>query len=155
LGVLAIDQAGTPSTCGVCAGALEPMGYVYRAVKGGGDCPCDYRCTGALGPSCNCRCEGANHGSGLVVGLEGLTARPVDHVEAASRATEWKSSVKEFEEVAALLPFGKALRAASVLRFARGCRTHRQRMAALRDFIAGVADAGPEVFELNLQEVSS
>ena len=26
------------------------------------DCPCDVRCTSAIGPECNCACNGANHG---------------------------------------------------------------------------------------------
>lgn len=29
--------------------------------------PCDGRCTNAQGPSCDCQCGGANHGSGRLV----------------------------------------------------------------------------------------
>jgi hypothetical protein len=29
------------------------------------ECPCDGRCTGARGHSCDCSCGGANHGSNL------------------------------------------------------------------------------------------
>ena len=37
---------------------FQPIRGVVRA-----DCPCDPRCTGAHGPSCECSCGGANHGA--------------------------------------------------------------------------------------------
>lgn len=55
--------------CGACGGRMEFMGETKRdrLVKHGFECPCDARCTHARGPSCDCRCGGANHGSGAVV----------------------------------------------------------------------------------------
>jgi hypothetical protein len=34
-----------------------------RLMVTGLECPCDGRCTGAVGPNCDCSCGGANHGS--------------------------------------------------------------------------------------------
>lgn len=55
--------------CGACGGAMEYMGETVRdrLVKHGMECPCDGRCTGARGPSCDCRCGGENHGTNLLV----------------------------------------------------------------------------------------
>lgn len=70
LAVSAID--GSPlrnPACGACGGQLEHMGRVERdrLVKDAIECVCDYRCTGALGPICNCKCGGVNHGTNRVV----------------------------------------------------------------------------------------
>lgn len=54
----------------VCDGKLELLGRVCRKpglVLDGERCACDGRCTGAPGPMCDCRCGGANHGTGRVV----------------------------------------------------------------------------------------
>lgn len=51
-----------------CGGGLTLMGRVVRSrvVVDAERCPCDGRCTGAIGPACDCFCGGANHGSGRV-----------------------------------------------------------------------------------------
>lgn len=55
--------------CGACGGYLEFMGKVERnrLVRTEERSPCDARCTHARGPSCDCKCGGMNHGSGLWV----------------------------------------------------------------------------------------
>lgn len=48
---------------------LSLMGRVdrNRLFVSGLACPCDGRCTNAVGPSCDCSCGGKNHGSGRLV----------------------------------------------------------------------------------------
>jgi len=55
--------------CGACGGAIEYMGEVHRdhLIRTALRVPCDGRCTGATGPSCDCRCGGKNHGSNRLV----------------------------------------------------------------------------------------
>jgi DNA-directed RNA polymerase subunit RPC12/RpoP len=52
-----------------CGGKLECMGEVYGGqYKRLEDATaCDARCTDAQGPSCNCKCNGENHGTGRTV----------------------------------------------------------------------------------------
>jgi hypothetical protein len=52
-----------------CGGSVFFMGQVHgdRYVKVEDRPVCDGRCTHACGPSCDCACGGANHGSGKVV----------------------------------------------------------------------------------------
>ena len=52
-----------------CGGAVFYMGQVHgdRFVKIEDRPACDGRCTHACGPSCDCACGGANHGTGKVV----------------------------------------------------------------------------------------
>lgn len=71
----ALRRAGKSTTgpdvvCGACGGAVEVTGYVSRArlVAAHGEAsPCDWRCTNATGPSCDCSCGGSNHGSQKLV----------------------------------------------------------------------------------------
>jgi len=55
--------------CGACGGAIEYMGEVRRDHLARTELrvPCDARCTGALGPHCECQCGGENHGSNRLV----------------------------------------------------------------------------------------
>ncbi len=55
--------------CGLCAGPVEYLGQVNggRIFREETYCPCDERCTSAMGPKCNCACGGVNHGCGLRV----------------------------------------------------------------------------------------
>lgn len=52
-----------------CNGSVEFMGVVQgdKYVKTENRSPCDGRCTHAHGPSCDCECGGANHGTGRLV----------------------------------------------------------------------------------------
>jgi hypothetical protein len=53
---------------GSCGGTMELMGEVRRFMVWNVEnhAACDSRCTGAGGPSRNCACGGANHGTGAV-----------------------------------------------------------------------------------------
>jgi len=55
--------------CSYCGGQLRYMGQVdgNRFARTEERTACDERCTQAVGPDCNCRCMGANHGTGRVV----------------------------------------------------------------------------------------
>lgn len=55
--------------CGHCQVSMNYMGRVSqnRLVQTHERCACDARCTGAVGPSCDCVCGGANHGRNAVV----------------------------------------------------------------------------------------
>lgn len=56
------------------------------------------RCTGAVGPSCDCPCGGVNHGSGLLVLVEATTTvprltPPGDGAAARARAEAYRAAV--------------------------------------------------------------
>lgn len=55
--------------CELCAVKMKEMGHVYdnHLVQDEMRSVCDARCTNASGPSCDCKCNGKNHGSGLIV----------------------------------------------------------------------------------------
>lgn len=55
--------------CSLCNEIMEEMGHVFDAklVKEEERSVCDERCTRASGPSCDCKCNGANHGSHLTM----------------------------------------------------------------------------------------
>lgn len=102
LSVLALEDVSTTArfTCGACGGSLECMGRVERdrLVRDEHRCPCDHRCTAARGPRCDCKCNGRNHGSGLVVKVTidagGVpTATPYSTVRAQRVATEYREAV--------------------------------------------------------------
>ena len=63
------DKLG--AACGACGGRMEHMGQVgsdpHRLVKLSERSQCDDRCTMAVGPKCECKCGGENHGSRLIV----------------------------------------------------------------------------------------
>ena len=69
LAVFFVEGAELPHLECACGGKVESMGRVYRdrLVTESIRCACDSRCTGARGPSCNCKCGGENHGSNAVV----------------------------------------------------------------------------------------
>jgi hypothetical protein len=62
--------------CGCCGGDVtESMGvlkgdYSRVLITTEFQCPCDGKCTGAKGPSCDCPCGGKNHGTNAVVEVE-------------------------------------------------------------------------------------
>ena len=70
LAVSAVDGVFVDRTARCeCGGTVECLGYVRdsRRYRDTVDVPCDHRCTGAAGPSCDCSCRGENHGTGRVV----------------------------------------------------------------------------------------
>lgn len=136
-----------------CGGRMTYMGRVERSRVVASDhrCPCDERCTGATGPSCECSCGGENHGTGRVVEVlrdmggiprfqcpadafkraeEFRLARELARerfkvrwsaVEADKRAGRWVSSEDYYGWRAAV----------TALDHAEGLRTHAGRMRAL------------------------
>jgi len=66
-----------PAACDACEGSIECLGRVVpsgkRAAK---STPCDYRCTNARGPNCDCVCGGRNHGSWADVRFNSSTPVP-------------------------------------------------------------------------------
>lgn len=89
--------------CAGCGGKIEYMGRVApkwnRLFTVETRCACDGRCTGALGPCCDCSCGGVNHGTGAVVkivrdlgAVPKLSARDADAQYAA--AVEYRRAVE-------------------------------------------------------------
>lgn len=68
--VFAIEGPEIEPACD-CGSMANHMGAVSadRLVRHESRCPCDHRCTGALGPICNCQCGGANHGMNRVAAV--------------------------------------------------------------------------------------
>ena len=108
LSVVAADLDAMPprtADCGACDGfrTVEVMGRMKRTaipylVTGVDErSPCDARCTHARGPSCDCSCNGKNHGSGLLVEIEHTAGIPrlraVDSVKARAFAEEWRAAL--------------------------------------------------------------
>ena len=68
LSVLFVDAAPGPwneLTCGACDGRMDWQGYVgreslYRTYT---DSACDFQCTSARRPMCDCKCGGEHHGT--------------------------------------------------------------------------------------------
>lgn len=62
-------DASKPTVCACDGQRLEYLGQAKgdRITREEDRCPCDGRCTGAIGPDCDCRCLGVNHGSGRLV----------------------------------------------------------------------------------------
>ena len=137
----------------VCEGKLELMGRVGRKpglVMDSERCACDARCTNATGPSCDCSCGGANHGTHRVVAIEvgaGGIPRVVteDAAECLRRAEEYKAAMEPHranlrgmrEARASLLgwearrPSCDEDRLARALGHISSLRTHKGRLAAI------------------------
>lgn len=138
--------------CGLCGGPIDVMGEVgsgSRLVQRGSACPCDARCTGALGPHCECQCGGKNHGSNAMVPV--LWDRgPIPKVmmrergEALRIAEEWRAALDsargEVESLAEKKAINGWLGDTDYRRFwsiknrilkARGLKSHAGRMKAL------------------------
>ncbi len=141
--------------CGACSGRVEHMGQVAadRLVRYEHRCPCDHRCTNAVGPSCDCRCGGVNHGSGMVVRVvassEGI---PVAQIPRASHARmiadEYRAAVaaaktriawayatieakRRGEWIRSYADLTAAQRIVEKVSQARAYRTHKRRISAL------------------------
>lgn len=91
--------------CGICEVGTEPMGVVGPSGKGvtltTTDTVCDWSCQMAMGPFCDCKCQGANHGDRLarkIIVLEHRATHPVVTVEdpaaAKARALEFTAAVE-------------------------------------------------------------
>lgn len=153
---VAIDEQYNTLTCD-CGGNLRLMGKVT------GDSwslhqeqsACDYRCTDAAGPQCNCSCGGVNHGSHRVVSvlvaqgmvsvvprsdLEVRKARTAEYRAAITAARNampesWRTAYQAKREGRWVPNFGDFLSARDHLdavNHAAGLKTHSGRMKALR-----------------------
>jgi hypothetical protein len=68
LAVFFVDGKRIDVAC-ACGGQAQHLGRVQAESLWHDkvECACDSRCTGARGPSCNCKCGGENHGTDAVV----------------------------------------------------------------------------------------
>lgn len=132
------DLAGV--RCGACGGALENMGRVrgLRLEERHEACACDGRCTGAVGPSCDCHCGGENHGTGRTVEVR-RDLGPVPVVkgqrhpeELRAVAEEWRAGVASARaHLAGLHSVDRAWWGRRYLAEARELRTHKARMSRI------------------------
>lgn len=87
--------------CGACGGWIEYLGRVERntLVRTVDLCPCDGRCTGAAGPSCDCQCGGENHGKGRMVQVDrsGPMPRFMAHPDAKGKADAYIAVCDAYE----------------------------------------------------------
>lgn len=126
--------------CDLCEGRVEIMGEVQGAAIGHTvTCAaCDGRCTHAKGPSCDCPCGGANHGTGATVErfvAEGKAPRVRFVATDAARAiaAEWAAQRAEAAELVTRCRgqwFGRGLERG--MREAATKRTAKSRAAAAR-----------------------
>lgn len=125
-------------TCGACGGWIEYMGRTERnrLVRTEDQCPCDARCTGARGPSCDCRCGGKNHGSNLWVSVT-VDAGGIPVVNTPKYAAEYakqyrglvaevRAAIEErYGAVIARKRAGEYIDNAEYSRYLDGCRLKR------------------------------
>jgi hypothetical protein len=69
---------------GLCPGCGRKMEYSFLVATTRLGVPCDARCTGARGHSCDCSCGGKNHGAGWSVQLG---APLLDVIKRAEKST--------------------------------------------------------------------
>lgn len=72
---LAMEWSQTIAQCASCDQRFEYLGraHVDRLIQEHMRCKCDDRCTSARGPICTCKCNGENHGAGLIGGYHIVT----------------------------------------------------------------------------------
>lgn len=139
------DERGTQrlGRCGASGGWIEYMGRTERSrlVTESLRCPCDARCTHARGPSCDCKCGGLNHGSGLWVRVTiDQGGIPVAHVapDALSKAAQYRALTdrvraaldRRYGALIARKCAGDYLSGAEFSAYLRGCQLKRQLWAA-------------------------
>ena len=129
--------------CGYCQVAMNYMGRVQRSrlVRDDDFCPCDARCTNAVGPSCDCSCGGLNHGTGALVTVT-VDAGPVPIANVQPTAQQ-KWDLREYQSLRTSLQrqlqaaqdarqHGTAQRICSALWKAATMTSHSGRMRTLR-----------------------
>ena len=147
LSVFAVDGEYRDMRC-ACGGTARCMGRVQgvRLTRTEHLCPCDGRCTGASGPSCDCSCGGENHGTGRVVPVAvDVGAAPVASVvvgdKERARAEEYRAALAPLlAELNALRgrgwlagpDYARLCNLEHRLAFARKSLTHSARMQCLR-----------------------
>lgn len=130
-----------------CNGSVKLMGEVHgnKFIKTEDRPACDGRCTHACGPSCDCACGGANHGTGKVVQVvvaEGLTKAVGLTEEDVERATMYRGLRDHAEKLYtdAFSTYDRAkysakIRARRELDHAISLKVHVPRINALIKFI--------------------
>lgn len=118
--VVLVESPGGEIAC-VCGGKLRFMGDIRERRHGSifvtehEETPCDDRCTGAIGPSCNCPCGGTNHGTGRTVTVETIGGKVKMVTEDTSaqmtRAGELRAAVEIVMSIAEGRPCWSALQA--------------------------------------------
>lgn len=126
-------------TCGACGGKFEFMGYIkgFEVIQPELRCVCDERCVNAMGPHCDCTCEGANHGIGMagyyeedkVVGT--LHLRPTNVERAKARAKEYLAALEVAREIYNSKTDLQKLEVARKIKEATLSRSHGHRMSIL------------------------
>lgn len=89
--------------CAACNGRIEYLGDVHRnrLQKTELHVPCDSRCTGAIGPHCDCSCGGVNHGSNRLVEVVievGKLPRLLVPSDAKSKAETYRALLQSVRE---------------------------------------------------------
>jgi len=138
------EKVTGPLLCGACGGSMEYLGRVARdrLVVEAQVCACDHRCTGAIGPMCDCHCGGVNHGTGREVTVI-RDAGPVPRLSPQRDAARLRQRAEEYrrlrgEAEAALLARGyHPERAKLEVRYAAAGRTVKGRNSALLALIGG------------------
>jgi hypothetical protein len=89
------------AVCDACEGRIEYLGEAERhtlAHLDGWRPACDGKCVGARGPSCDCKCGGENHGTGLMVPVYTHSEIPRVGIpkEAAAKGSEYRALRERF-----------------------------------------------------------
>jgi hypothetical protein len=87
------------SECRGCGGQIEYMGEVRRNCLQRRELrvPCDARCTGAIGPHCDCQCGGENHGTNRLVEVlieAGKVPRVMVPADASAKGEAYRELVR-------------------------------------------------------------
>lgn len=153
--------------CAACGAETREMGVVGPSgavTLTHTDTVCDWSCQGALGPTCDCKCGGANHGdtwARKVVVVETRGTQPVVSLpdkagEALAKAEEYRGlaaeatqawqakygTLIERKQTGQWLDAGQFARylegthRANAIRNAKALRTHKVRNAKLRALVA-------------------
>ena len=156
-----VDGRCREPKCGACGGACDHMGTVGddgRLYTERSECPCDARCTSALGPHCQCPCGGTNHGSARLVTVRRDAGpipvlRIVSTEKSARVVAEWHAArdvataekdaieAKRREGWISNADYGRLRDLYCGLRRARALRTHKGRMNVLTGLIVESAVA--------------
>lgn len=144
--VVATEGQPDPATVCVCGGRLKLMGRVgpkRGLVRDEDRCACDGRCTNATGPSCDCSCRGANHGSQrltpIVVDAGSLPRlAPVDPEECLRRAAEYQAKIaplrKARNEAREAGHYHRERTLTAAISYIAGLTSHKGRMAKIELF---------------------
>lgn len=164
---IAVLSAPAPRGKCDCGGHLKLMGVVApngRLQTTEQRCKCDRRCTFAHGPSCDCVCQGANHGAGMEAEMEVQVDRGAEPRLKARRSLPARmASVAEFRAAYTKakaycdklqgMP-GRWMDAHRLTRLifkARSAKCHKARMRLLADYADKPSPPPVEMRPLNFE----